>query len=47
MTGLLLAVAVQADYAWRADGGGGSEDPRVTFVEPLGQYVMTYTPFFG
>ena len=23
-------------------GGGGCEDPRVTFVEPLGLYVMTY-----
>jgi beta-1,2-mannobiose phosphorylase / 1,2-beta-oligomannan phosphorylase len=24
------------------DGTGGCEDPRVTFVEPLGVYVMTY-----
>jgi beta-1,2-mannobiose phosphorylase / 1,2-beta-oligomannan phosphorylase len=24
------------------DGTGGCEDPRVTFVEPLGLYVMTY-----
>ncbi len=26
-----------------ADGGGGCEDPRITFVEPLQRYVMTYT----
>jgi predicted GH43/DUF377 family glycosyl hydrolase len=26
-----------------AGGGGGCEDPRITFVEPLGSYVMTYT----
>lgn len=25
--------------------GGGCEDPRVTFVEPFGAYVMTYTAF--
>ena len=26
----------------RPDGGGGCEDPRITFVEPLQRYVMTY-----
>ena len=26
-------------------GGGGCEDARVTFVEPLKHYVMTYTAF--
>ena len=26
----------------RSHGGGGCEDPRVTFVEPLQRYVMTY-----
>jgi beta-1,2-mannobiose phosphorylase / 1,2-beta-oligomannan phosphorylase len=25
------------------NGGGGCEDPRITFVEPLHCYVMTYT----
>lgn len=33
-----------APYELRADGGG-CEDPRITFVEPLKQYVMTYTAF--
>ncbi len=39
-----LGVALEptADYE-RRDGGGGCEDARVTFVEPLGHYVMTYT----
>ena len=25
--------------------GGGCEDPRITFLEPFGRYVMTYTAF--
>jgi predicted GH43/DUF377 family glycosyl hydrolase len=32
-----------ADYERGAAGTGGCEDPRVTFVEPLRRYVMTYT----
>jgi predicted GH43/DUF377 family glycosyl hydrolase len=35
----------EADYERRPNGGGGCEDPRVTFVEPLQRYVMTYTAF--
>ena len=31
-----------ADYELRPDGGG-CEDPRITFIEPLDRYVMTYT----
>jgi len=38
-----IALEPEADYERRADGGGGCEDPRITFVEPLGHYVMTYT----
>ncbi len=38
-----IVLEPEADYELRADGGGGCEDPRVTFVEPLRQYVMTYT----
>ena len=34
----------EMDYEKRPDGGG-CEDPRVTFVEPLGHYIMTYTAF--
>jgi predicted GH43/DUF377 family glycosyl hydrolase len=37
-----IALEPEADYERRPDGGG-CEDPRVTFVEPLGHYVMTYT----
>ncbi len=38
-----IALEPEAEYERRADGGGGCEDARVTFVEPLGHYVMTYT----
>jgi predicted GH43/DUF377 family glycosyl hydrolase len=37
-----IALEPEADYERRSDGGGGCEDPRVTFVEPLQCYVMTY-----
>jgi predicted GH43/DUF377 family glycosyl hydrolase len=35
----------EADYERRRDGSGGCEDPRVTLVEPLGRYLMSYTAF--
>src|SRR6202142_3427663 len=38
-----IALEPQADYERRSDGSGGCEDARVTFVEPLNHYVMTYT----
>ena len=38
-----IALEPEADYEFRADGSGGCEDPRVTFVEPLKRYLMTYT----
>jgi beta-1,2-mannobiose phosphorylase / 1,2-beta-oligomannan phosphorylase len=38
-----IALEPEADYERRPDGGGGCEDPRITFVEPLQHYVMTYT----
>ena len=37
-----VALEPEADYELRP-GGGGCEDPRVTFVEDLQCYVMTYT----
>lgn len=40
---LSIALEPEADYEMRNDGGGGCEDARVTFVEPLKHYVMTYT----
>jgi predicted GH43/DUF377 family glycosyl hydrolase len=38
-----IALEPEADYELREDGSGGCEDPRITFVEPLQRYVMTYT----
>ncbi len=40
-----IALEPEAEYELRPDGGGGCEDARVTFVEPLACYVMTYTAF--
>ncbi len=37
-----IALEPKADYERTLLGGGGCEDPRVTFVEPLQRYVMTY-----
>jgi predicted GH43/DUF377 family glycosyl hydrolase len=39
-----IALEPEADYELRP-GGGGCEDPRITFVEPLQRYMMTYTAF--
>ena len=39
-----IALEPEMPYELRPDGGG-CEDPRVTFVEPLKHYVMTYTAF--
>jgi predicted GH43/DUF377 family glycosyl hydrolase len=40
-----IALEPEADYERRTNGGGGCEDPRVTYVEPLHRYIMTYTAF--
>lgn len=40
-----IALEPQADYERRPDGSGGCEDPRVTYVEPLHRYIMSYTAF--
>lgn len=40
-----IALEPEVDYERRPDGGGGCEDPRITFVEPLKHYLMTYTAF--
>src|SRR5271157_938005 len=37
-----IALEPETDYERRTDGGG-CEDPRITFVEPIQRYVMTYT----
>ena len=38
-----IALEPEADYERGPDGSGGCEDPRITFVEPLRRYIMTYT----
>lgn len=38
-----IALEPEADYELRSDGSGGCEDARVTFIEPLKRYIMTYT----
>ena len=41
-----LGIALEPDVDYeRRPGGGGCEDPRVTYVQPLERYVMTYTAF--
>ena len=40
-----IALEPEAEYERRPDGGGGCEDARVTYVEPLRRYLMTYTAF--
>jgi predicted GH43/DUF377 family glycosyl hydrolase len=40
-----IALEPEAEYERRPNGGGGCEDPRITFVEPLKRYVMTYTAY--
>jgi beta-1,2-mannobiose phosphorylase / 1,2-beta-oligomannan phosphorylase len=40
-----IALEPEAEYERRDDGGGGCEDPRITFVERFQRYVMTYTAF--
>jgi len=39
------ALEPQEPYELRPGGGGGCEDPRVTWIEPLGFYAMTYVAY--
>jgi predicted GH43/DUF377 family glycosyl hydrolase len=38
-----IALEPEADYEHAGDGHAGCEDPRISFVQPLQCYVMTYT----
>ena len=40
-----IALEPEAEYERRPDGTGGCEDPRITYIEPLRRYLMTYTAF--
>ncbi|MBK5243964.1 MAG: glycosidase [Eubacteriaceae bacterium] len=35
----------EADYEKRPNGGGGCEDPRITYVKAVEHYIMTYTAY--
>ena len=38
-----IALEPEADYELIPHGGGGCEDPRITYLESMQLYVMTYT----
>lgn len=38
-----IALEPEAEYEKRSDGSGGCEDPRVTYIEGMKYYLMTYT----
>lgn len=40
-----IVLEPEMDYEKRSNGGGGCEDPRVTYVKCLEHYIMTYTAF--
>ncbi len=40
-----IALEPEADYEKQPNGRGGCEDPRITYVAPVGHYIMTYTAF--
>ena len=35
----------EADYEKRPNGGGGCEDPRISYVKAVEHYIMTYTAY--
>ncbi len=40
-----IVLEPEADYEKRPNGGGGCEDPRITYVKPVEHYIMTYTAY--
>lgn len=40
-----IVLEPETEYEKRPNGGGGCEDPRITYVEPLEHYIMTYTAY--
>lgn len=40
-----VALSPEKNYEKNPHTGGGVEDPRITYIEPLHQFVMTYTAY--
>ena len=40
-----IALEPETDYEKRPNGGGGCEDPRITYVKAVALYIMTYTAY--
>ena len=40
-----IALEPEAEYEKRPGNGGGCEDPRISFVDSLARYLMTYTAY--
>jgi hypothetical protein len=40
-----IALEPEADYEKRRTDGGGTEDPRITYVEQLQHFIMTYNGY--
>ncbi len=40
-----IALEPETDYEKRPNGGGGCEDPRITYVRCVEHYIMTYTAY--
>jgi len=41
-----LGLALEPEQAWEChEGGGGVEDPRITYLPRLGRWIMTYAAF--
>lgn len=40
-----IALEPEADYEKRPNGGGGCEDPRISYVKCVEHYIMTYTAY--
>ena len=40
-----IALEPETDYEKRPNGGGGCEDPRVSYVKSVEHYIMTYTAY--
>lgn len=40
-----IVLQPETDYEKRPNGGGGCEDPRITYIKSVDNYIMTYTAY--